>query len=569
MVTTTQRLSAEMQSAIEQAEEAGQALLGANIVMGASPKDFLDSLRRFARVLAVNPRIVAKKQLQLSAELARIMLGKSNIHPPPKDLRFKHPIWQSNGYYRRVMQSYLVWRKSMFDILASAKADERDKERAKFILMQITAAAAPTNNPLGNPGFLDNLMKTRGKSVLKGAENFWKDMRQNHGMPRQVDKEAFSVGRDLANSPGAVVFRNEVCEILQYQPASKKVYPKPLLIVPPQINKYYIVDLAADKSYVKYATEKGLQVFVISWRNPTAEHRDWNLDTYVNTVIEAIDAVRDITGQESINLLGACAGGITSVATLAYMHTQGTQDKVDKLSLLVTLIDVSQPTLIGLFASEPAMRAARQHVQRQGFVDGAEMGRVFAWLRPSDLVWLFFANNYIMGNSPPAFDFLYWNNDSTRLPAGFHGDCIDLFETNPLVTGEGLVINGEKIDPKSVNRDAFIVSGIKDHIVPWRSSYAATQVLSGKKRFVLGTSGHIQAVVTPPGKKNASYYVNEDYAPDPDDWLNNAGLRNGTWWDEWFDWVIDNQEQTQTAPKKLGNAAHPAGDLAPGRYVFG
>ncbi len=412
-------------------------------------------------------------------------------------------------------------------------------------------------------------MKTRGKSVLKGAQNFWQDMRHNHGMPRQVDKDAFSVGKDLAASPGAVAFRNEVCEILQYQPATKKVYPKPVLMVPPQINKYYIVDLAPDKSYVKYAIEKGLQVFVISWRNPTAEHRDWNLDTYVNTVIEAIDAVRDISGQESINLLGACAGGITSIATLAYMQTQGTQSKVDKLSLLVTLVDVSQPTLIGLFASEPAMRAARRHVQRQGFIDGAEMGRMFAWVRPADLVWLFFANNYIMGNSPPAFDFLYWNNDSTRLPAGFHGDCIDLFESNPLVTGEGLEVNGEKVDSKSVNRDAFIVSGIKDHIVPWRSSYAATQILSGKKRFVLGTSGHIQAVVTPPGKKNASYYVNEDYAADPDEWLHNAGLRQGTWWDEWFDWITNNQEQTETAPRKLGNAAYPAGDLAPGRYVFG
>ena len=568
MGIATQRLNAQMQDALDQAEEAAQSMLAANLMFGATPKDFLDALRRFAQVLAVNPRIVAKKQAQLAGELVRIMLGNSHIRPPAKDLRFKHPIWQKNGYYRRVMQSYLVWRKSLFDILASAEADERDKERAKFILMQITAAAAPTNNPLGNPGFVDRLVKTRGKSVLNGAQNFWHDMRHNHGMPRQVDKDAFKVGRDLAASKGAVVFRNEVCEVIQYQPATEEVFPKPVLIVPPQINKFYIVDLAPDKSYVKYATEQGLQVFVISWRNPTAEHRDWDLSTYVDAVIDAIEVVRSISGQEAINLMGACAGGITCIAALAYMQSQGIQGRVDKLSLLVTLVDVAQPTLMGLFASKPALRAAREHVQRQGFVDGAEMGRVFAWLRPSDLVWMFFANNYVMGNNPPAFDFLYWNNDATRLPAGFHADCISLFDSNPLVTGKGLKVKGVSVSPKSVNRDSFIVSGIKDHIVPWRSSYAATQMLSGKKRFVLGTSGHIQAVVTPPGKKNASYYVNPDYPADPSQWLHNAQLRDGSWWREWLEWITDNQAQTAKAPIKLGNASFPVGDPAPGRYVF-
>lgn len=568
MITATQRLSADLQSALEQAEDAAQSLFGANIVLGASPRDFLDSARRCARVLAVNPRIVAKKHLQLGGELARILVGSSRIQPPPKDLRFKHPVWRSSPYYRRVMQAYLVWRKSLFDILASANADERDKERAKFILMQITAAAAPTNNPLGNPGFVDSLVKTRGKSLFRGAHNLLHDIQYNNAMPRQVDKDAFSVGRDLAVSPGAVVFRNEVCEIIQYQPTTPKVYPKPVLIVPPQINKFYLVDLAPDKSYVKYATEKGLQVFVISWRNPTVEHRDWNLGTYVDAVINAVDVVRDISGQESINLMGACAGGITSIAALAYMDTLGTQGKVDKLSLLVTLVDVSLPTLIGLFASDTTLNASRQMVQKRGYIDGAEMGRMFAWLRPADLVWLFFANNYVMGNNPPAFDFLYWNNDSTRLPAGFHGDCIDLFASNPLMGHGGLKVKGVEVNPRKVNRDAFIVSGVKDHIVPWRSSYAATQVLSGKKHFVLGTAGHIQAVVSPPGKKRAGYYVNEECGPDADAWLHNASLRQGTWWDEWFAWITDNQASNKTARKTLGNRNYPAGDLAPGRYVF-
>lgn len=557
-----------MQSALEQAEDAAQNLLGANLVLGVSPRDFLDAFRRFARVLAVNPRVVMRKELQLAGELGRILLGRSHIKPPPRDLRFRHRIWERSPYYRRVLQAWLVWRKAMFDILASADADPRDKERARFVLMQITEAAAPTNHPLGNPGFLDRLIKTRGRSVIKGLRNLAHDLRHNHGMPRQVDRDAFRVGKDLAASPGAVVFRNEVCEVIQYRPATGRVHARPVLFVPPQINKYYIVDLAPDKSFVKYAVDHGVQMFTISWRNPDRRHADWNIDTYVGAVLEAIEVVREVSGQSSIDLIGACAGGLTTIAALGYLQATKRLDRINSQTLLVTAVDMSQPMLLGLFATDATMRAARRYVQRRGVIDGAEMARVFAWMRPADLVWLFVANNYLMGNDPPAFDFLYWNNDSTRLPAGFHGDAIDVFERNPFMTPRGVKVKGRRIDPGAVDVDEFIVAGIKDHIVPWRACYPATRILGGRKRFVLGSSGHIQAVVTPPGKRHARYYVNEDYPPDPDEWLHNAGLREGSWWPEWLEWKTGGSEPDIPAPERLGSDRHPAGDLAPGYYVF-
>lgn len=553
---------------MEQAEDAVNDLLRADLVYGITPRDLVEAFRRFARVLAVNPRVVMKKEAQLVRELGRILLGRSHIKPPPRDLRFRHRVWEESPYYRRVLQAYLVWRKAMFDILASSDADPRDKERARFILMQIVEAAAPTNNPLGNPGFLDRLVKTRGRSLFRGLRNFVDDMRHNHAMPRQVDAGAFRVGKDLATSPGRVVFRNEVCEVMQYQPSTDRVHARPVLIVPPQVNKYYIVDLAPDKSFVKYAVDHGVQTFTISWRNPGPEHADWNIDTYVGAVLEAIEVVRSISGEHSIDIIGACAGGLTTIAALGYLQATGRLDRINSQTLLVTSVDMSQPMLLGLFATDATMRAARQYARRRGLIDGSEMARVFAWLRPADLVWLFFANNYLMGNDPPAFDFLYWNNDSTRLPAGFHCDAVDVFERNPFMRPRGVKVKGRRIDPGAIDVDHFIVAGIKDHIIPWRSCYPATQVLGGRKRFILGSSGHIQAVVAPPGKKNARYYVNEDYVPDPDEWLHNAGMREGSWWPEWLEWKTGGAEPDTPAPEELGNERYPAGDMAPGYYVF-
>lgn len=555
-------------AAVARIEKEARGLLDASLPLDLTPRDFVSGLRRLGSVLAVDPRLVAKKETQLVGELGRIMLGRSHVRPPPHDPRFRGAAWKTSGYYRRVLQSYLIWRKTLFDILASSRADPADKARARFLLMQLTQALAPTNTPLGNPAFLDRAIKTRGRSLVDGARNFWQDLRHNHQMPRQVDKRAFRVGRDLAITPGAVIHRNEVCEVLQYTPSTAKLHARPLLLVPPQINKYYLVDLAPDKSLVKYAVDQGVPTFLISWRNPTARHAHWNLDTYVGAVLDAIDVVREVADVDALDLVGACAGGLTALAATGYLHATGEGHKVHSQTLLVTAIDTAEPMLLTLFATPATLRAARRYGQRRGVVEGADLARLFSWLRPIDMIWLFFVNNYLLGRRPPSSDMLFWNADSTRLPAGFQRDTLDVYQCNPLMYRRGMKVLGRRIHPQNIRCPSFVVASVKDHLVPWRSAYAATQVLGGETRFLLGDAGHVQTVVSPPRRRAARFFVNGDDAADPDAWLDKASARQGSWWPYWLAWATAGAEPRRPAPSGLGSKRYPAGDPAPGRYVF-
>ncbi|MGH8457718.1 MAG: PHA/PHB synthase family protein, partial [Nevskiales bacterium] len=455
----------------DEGKRIAENILGANPVVGLTRQELLDSTRRLLRLLSVNPRIVIAREREFLAELARIVLGRSEVKPDPNDRRFSHAVWQKSGYYRRVMQAYVAWSQSLYDIIDRVETSPQNRERARFALMQVIDAAAPTNNPLGNPGFIGRAVETGGFSIARGLKNFIDDQLHNGGMPRQVDERPFRLGRNLACSEGAVVFRHPVCEVIQYRPRTSLVQPIPLLIIPPQINKYYIVDLAPEKSFVKHATDNGLQVFCVSWRNPTAAQRDWGLETYVSAAKEAIDAVREISGSESVNLMAACAGGFTTAILMGHLWAAGEGHKINSLTLLVTVLDTGAESLLGLFANESSIKAAAANSRRRGVLDGREMSRAFAWLRPTDLVWGFVANNYMMGKDPPAFDILYWNNDTTRLPAQFHADILSLFQKNPLPQPGGMKILGTEIDLKQVNCDVFIIAGITDHITPWQACY--------------------------------------------------------------------------------------------------
>jgi polyhydroxyalkanoate synthase len=435
------------------------------------------------------------------------------------------------------------------------------------MLMQLVNAAAPVNNPLGNPGFVDRALETGGLSIVRGLKNFIDDLLHNGGMPRQVDERPFKVGRNLACSEGAVVFRNPVCEVIQYRPRTSLVQPIPLLFIPPQINKYYIVDLAPEKSLVRYACDNGLQTFCISWRNPTAAQRDWGMETYVSAAKEAIDAVREITGSESVNLMAACAGGFTTAVLLGHLWTAGEGHKVNSLTLLLTMLDTGAGNLPGRVANETGIKAAMTRSREQGVLDGRDMARAFAWLRPGDLVWGFVANNYLMGKDPPALDILYWNNDTTRLPARFHADILSLFQKNPLPEAGGMKILGTEIDLRQVNCDVFIIAGIGDHITPWQACYRSARLFGGAVKFVLSSSGHIQSIVNPPDNPKAKFYVHDDYALAAEDWLEQATLKRGSWWDYWRSWVAPRSGSPKPAGTKLGSTKHPAGDAAPGRYV--
>jgi poly[(R)-3-hydroxyalkanoate] polymerase subunit PhaC len=496
-----------------------------------------------------------------------VALGRSAVSPDPRDRRFKHEIWQQNPVYRRVMQSYLAWRESMGELLESTDASAADKERARFVLALLTEAVAPTNTLFGNPGAVHNAFKTRGRSVVRGLGNMLDDLMNNGGMPRMVDESQFRVGGNLALTPGAVVYRDEVFELIQYAPASKAVFARPMLVVPPQINKYYVLDIAPGRSFAEYATRHGIQMFVISWRNPTASQRDWDLETYLKACLSAIAVVCEVTGSEDTNLIAACAGGFTSATLLGHMAATG-DARVHSATFLVTVLDTRAPTLMGQFASRSGVEAAKARSNKHGVLDGRDMARVFAWLRPNDLVWSFFANNWVMGNDPPAFDVLYWNADATRLTAGFHSDMLDVFWNNPLVTAGEMQVLDTPVDMAEVSCDTYVVAGITDHITPWKACYQSRSVLSGTRMtFVLSSSGHIQALVNPPGNDRARYFVDGDLEQDADGWLMGATELKGTWWDHWYGWVSERSGDRVPAPQTLGSATHPAGDAAPGRYV--
>jgi polyhydroxyalkanoate synthase len=393
------------------------------------------------------------------------------------------------------------------------------------------------------------------------------DLARNGGLPSQVDMSAFEVGKQLALATGAVVFKNDVFELIQYAPQSETVYSRPLLCVPPQINKYYILDLAPGKSVVEYLTQHGFTVFAISWRNPTAKQRHWGFETYMKAILTASEVVRDITGQESVNTVGACAGGMTLALTLGHLAAKG-DHRFNAATFMVTVLDSNVESTMGLFASPETVAAAKLASKARGVLEGQEMARIFAWLRPNDLVWNYWVNNYLIGNEPAAFDILYWNNDTTRLPARFHGELMDLSIKNPLVKPSSLTMLGTPIDLSRVKLDTFITAGITDHITPWQGCYATTQLMGGKPEFILSNAGHIQSILNPPGNPKASYFAGAEYPANADQWLARAEKRGGSWWDRWRDWLGERSGNRIPAPATLGNERHPAGAVAPGTYVF-
>ncbi|MEZ5499164.1 MAG: alpha/beta fold hydrolase [Steroidobacteraceae bacterium] len=552
------------------ANDAAEQILGANPLIGIDRDEILDACKRLARLVAMNPRNVLEAHIGLAREWLDVLGGRSQVTPDPKDRRFSHEIWSKSGYFKRLMQAYLAWRSTMHGILDDASASEEDRERARFALSLVTEAFAPTNALIGNPGAIQRAMKTGGRSILYGLSNFVDDLLNNGGMPRQVDERKFAVGKNLATTHGAVVFRSEVFELLQYRPATEQVLTRPLIIVPPQINKFYAVDLSPGRSFAEYATQNGVQLFVISWRNPTAAQRDWNMETYLTACIQAIDVALEITGADKLNMMAACAGGFTLATLLAHLAAKR-DERVASATLLVTVLDTEAPTQLGQFASRSGISAAIQRSQSRGVLEGSEMARVFSWLRPNDLVWMFVANNWVMGNRPPAFDILYWNADTTRLPAQFHADLLRMFLDNPLKKAQGgadkTEFLGTPIDMSKVKIPAYVVAGITDHITPWEACYASRTILKGPTTFVLSSSGHIQSIVNPPSNPKAKFYLNDDLTLDAPTWLARAQTRRGSWWTHWLGWIGEHGGALRPAPAQLGSTNHPASDAAPGRYV--
>ncbi|MES2817778.1 MAG: class II poly(R)-hydroxyalkanoic acid synthase [Pseudomonadota bacterium] len=528
-------------------------------------RDFLSTLRIIGRHGMRRPVHSARHALALGSELGRILLGKGQTEVNA-DPRFKDPTWSENPFYRRSLQTYQAWRQELAAWIEDSDLEEDDRERARFIAMLLGDALAPSNHPL-NPLALKELLNSGGASLFKGFSHLIADLRHNGGLPTQVRKTAFEVGRNVAATPGAVVFRNELLELLQYQPVAAKHYSRPLLIVPPQINKYYVFDLTVEKSFVQYALRTDIAVFMVSWRNPEPCHSDWGLTTYIQALEEALDVCLAISGSKDANLMGVCSGGLTIAALQGYLQAKRQLRKVSSASYFVSLLDSQIDTPMALFADEKTLDAAKRRSQQHGVLHGRDMSRVFNWMRPNDLIWNYWVNNYLLGKQPPAFDILYWNNDNTRLPAAFHSDLLEFFKHNPLTRAGALKIAGLPIDLRKVTVDNFSVAGVTDHITPWKAVYRSALLLGGKRRFILSNSGHIQAILNPPSNPKANFFMADELGPDPDTWFGKAEHIKGSWWLVWMKWLHERSGELCEASTSLGNQDYPPMEAAPGNYV--
>ena len=381
-----------------------------------------------------------------------------------------------------------------------------------------------------------------------------------------IEPGAFEVGRDLAVTPGAVVAHDAVAEVLQYDPATDTVFQRPVLIVPPPIGRFYFLDLRPGRSFVEYAVGRGLQTFMLSWRNPTAEQSQWDLDTYAGAVSAAIETIREITGSADVNVIGFCAGGIIGTALLNHLAATGDQ-RVHSMSYAVTLLDFGLRAPISAFSGRGLIAFAGRRSRRTGIITSRQMGRAFTWLRPDDLVFNYWVNNYLMGDKPPAFDILAWNADGTNLPGALHGQFLDIFRDNSIARRGALSVLGTPLRLRAITVPAFVAGAIADHLTPWQGCYRTTQLLGGPSTFVLSHSGHIASLVNPPGNPKAHYWTGGPPGADPEQWLARAERHQGSWWEAWSDWVMARAGDRRPRPEALGSERYPVLSAAPGRYV--
>ncbi len=539
----------------------------ADPLVGLRPTFLGAAAGRLARRVLGRPATLARTGIRLTGRLAKIAAGGTEATPEPGDRRFSDDAWEDNPLYRRLGQGYLTTREEVYRLIRDVEMDDKSEQRAEFALGIAIETLSPTNSLL-NPEVLRKARETGGSSLVSGAKNFVDDVRHNGGMPSMVDRKPFSVGENVAVTPGRVVFRNDVLELLQYEPSTDQVRERPMVFVPPQINKYYILDIGPGKSMVEYLVGEGHQVFAVSWRNPTADKREWDLDRYVQALLDAVEAAREITDSDDVNITGACAGGITVASLLGYL-TAVESSLVHAVTFLVTVLDMAGETAVSPFVNDETRAAAIRRSQKDGILKGSDLAKVFAWLRPNDLVCNYWVNNWLLGNKPPAFDLLAWNADVTNLPANLHADFLAMSKENPFVHPGTLKVLGEPVDLTTFTGDTFVVAGVNDHITPWESCRRTIDLVGGEAEFVLSASGHIQALVNPPTREKSRYRLNPDgdRALDADHWLEGAEEHQGSWWLHWAEWLSTRSGDQVDAPDEVGSASNPPTDLAPGRYV--
>ncbi len=514
-----------------------------------------------------------KRLMDQQMSLWQAMLDKQKgapqafkVEPEPGDRRFAAPAWRDSPIYDYLHQAYLLnvrYLKEMVEVLPAQ--DDKARDKMRFLARQVADAMAPTNFAATNPEFIQLALETKGQSITDGINNLLKDFEK--GRISMTDESVFEVGKNIATTEGAVVFENEVMQLIQYAPLTPKVGTRPLLVVPPCINKFYIMDLQPDNSLIRFLVEQGNTVFLVSWRNPMEAQGHLGWDDYLeHGPLAAISVVREMTRVKQINALGFCVGGTILTSALGVLKARG-EDSVASLTLLTTLLDFSDTGEIGLFIDEQALTTREATIGQGGLLPARDLQNTFSFLRANDLVWNYVQNNYLKGQKPQAFDLLYWNSDSTNLPGPFACWYMrNMYLDNSLRVPGKLSMCGETVDLGKLDMPVYLLATREDHIVPWQSAYLSTRILGGKLRFVLGASGHIAGVINPASKNKRSYWINDDVQADADAWLAAATEMKGSWWLDWANWIKEHCGE-QRAARKIGTTKYKAIEPAPGRYV--
>ena len=518
--------------------------------------------------LSIDPAALQAIQQQYIAE-ATALWGQGFGAKPEGDRRFAGEAWSGNPLSAFSAAIYLLNGRTLLKMAEAIDADEKTKARLRFAVEQWMAASSPSNSLAFNAEAQKKAIETQGESIAKGIQNLLHDVRQGH--LSMTDESAFEVGRNVATTEGAVVFENAFFQLLEYKPLTAKVYERPFLLVPPCINKFYILDLQPENSLIRYANEQGHRVFVVSWRNPDESLAQATWDDYIEqAAIEAIHRVQEISGSPQINTLGFCVGGTILSTALAVLAARG-EKPAASVTLLTTFLDFSDTGILDIFVDEPMVQYREMQLGKGGLLPGGDLASTFSFLRPNDLVWNYVVGNYLKGETPPPFDLLYWNSDATNLPGPFYAWYLrNTYHENKLAEPDALTVCGEKIDLRRIDIPAYIYGSREDHIVPIGGAYASTQILPGKKRFVMGASGHIAGVINPPAKTKRSHWIRADgkLPKTQAEWLAGAQEHPGSWWTDWSQWLKGHAGKQIPAPKTYGKGkAYQAIEPAPGRYV--
>jgi polyhydroxyalkanoate synthase len=584
MANDTVGLSPEWQALFERSKsvtEAYQERLKTEDVFSAVNPALIGQLFvQVAEQLMAKPESLKQAQESLAEDYAKLWQATSAalqgetvepvIEPQPGDRRFKDEDWTANPTFSAIKQFYLLaarWLESM--VVNAEGLDPRSRQKAMFYLRQFLSAMAPTNFVATNPKVLKLAAESNGETLRKGFGNLLDDMERSRG-PLQVsltDTTAFEPGRNIATTPGKVVYQNDLMQLIQYTPTTETVYRRPLMIVPPWINKYYVLDMQPKNSFIRWAVGEGHTVFVLSWVNPHGELSAKTFDDYLlEGPLKALEVIEEATGEREVNALGYCIGGTLLACALAWLAKEDDK-RIVSATFFTTMLDFSDPGELGVFIDEEQIGLVEKHMEKKGFLDGSQMAQVFSMLRENDLIWSAFINNYLLGKDPPPFDLLYWNSDSTRMPAMMHGFYLrEMYLNNRLIEPDALTLAGRPIDLRRIKVPAYLLSAREDHIAPWRSTFAATGLFAGPVRFVLAASGHIAGVINPPVANKYHFWTNTRKGRTTDAWLKTAERHEGSWWPDWSAWIA-RKGGGRVPAREPGAGALPAIEDAPGSYV--